>query len=80
MTSMPMILLFGARAYDQTRLYVNPACALLGLEGQEDKAVEVELFPSLMKLNTSNSATGMASKSLVKGCFNFKSQKLCRAN
>ena len=29
---------------DQTRLYVNPACACLGLEGQEDKAVEVELF------------------------------------
>ena len=29
---------------DQTRLYVNPACACLGLEGQEDKAVEVEVF------------------------------------
>ena len=58
---------------DQTRLYVNPACACLGLEGQEDKAVEVELFlPDELKYF--QLATGMASKSLVKGRFTLKAK------
>ena len=57
----------------QTRLYVNPACACLGLEGQEDKAVEVELFlPD--ELKHFQLATGMASKSLVKGRFTLKAK------
>ncbi|MEQ1291611.1 M61 family peptidase [Acinetobacter johnsonii] len=58
---------------DQTRLYVNPACSCLGLEGQEDKAVEVELFlPD--ELKHFQLATGMASKSLVKGRFTLKAK------
>ena len=58
---------------DQTRLYVNPACACLGLEGQEDKAVEVEVFlPD--ELKHFQLATGMASKSLVKGRFTLKAK------
>lgn len=58
---------------DQNRLYVNPACACLGLEGQEDKAVEVELFlPDELKYF--QLATGMASKSLVKGRFTLKAK------
>ena len=58
---------------DQSRLYVNPACACLGLEGQEDKAVEVELFlPD--ELKHFQLATGMASKSLVKGRFTLKAK------
>lgn len=58
---------------DQTRLYVNPACACLGLEGQEDKVVEVELFlPD--ELKHFQLATGMASKSLVKGRFTLKAK------
>ncbi|MDA1171901.1 MAG: M61 family peptidase [Proteobacteria bacterium] len=58
---------------DQTRLYVNPSCACLGLEGQEDKAVEVELFlPD--ELKHFQLATGMASKSLVKGRFTLKAK------
>ena len=58
---------------DQTRLYVNPACTCLGLEGQEDKAVEVELFlPD--ELKHFQLATGMASKSLVKGRFTLKAK------
>ena len=58
---------------DQTRLYVNPACACLGLEGQEDKAVEVELFlPD--ELKHFQLATGMTSKSLVKGRFTLKAK------
>ena len=58
---------------DQTRLYVNPACACLGLEGQEDKAVEVELFlPD--ELKHFQLATGMVSKSLVKGRFTLKAK------
>ena len=58
---------------DQTRLYVNPACACLGLEGQEDKAVEVEVFlPD--ELEHFQLATGMASKSLVKGRFTLKAK------
>ncbi|OOW09296.1 M61 family metallopeptidase [Acinetobacter sp. MF4640] len=58
---------------DQTRLYVNLACACLGLEGQEDKAVEVEVFlPD--ELKHFQLATGMASKSLVKGRFTLKAK------
>ncbi|PIL86612.1 hypothetical protein B4Q10_16635, partial [Acinetobacter baumannii] len=29
---------------DQTRLYINPACVCLGLEGQEQSACELEIF------------------------------------
>ena len=58
---------------DQTRLYVNPACVCLGLEGQEDKAVEVELFlaPELKHFQL---ATGLPSKSLVKGRYTLKAK------
>ena len=56
---------------DQTRLYVNPACACLGLEGQEDKAVEVEVFlPD--ELKHFQLATGLMAKSLVKGRYTLK--------
>ena len=56
---------------DQKRLYVNPACLCLGLDGQEHKAVEVEVFlpPELKHFQI---ATGLASKSLVKGRFTLK--------
>ena len=58
---------------DQTRLYVNPACACLGLEGQEDKAVEVELFlPD--ELKHFQLATDIETKSLVKGRFTLKAK------
>ena len=58
---------------DQTRLYVNPACACLGLDGQDDKAIEVELFlpPELKHFQL---ATGLPSKSLVKGRYTLKAQ------
>lgn len=51
---------------DQSRLYVNPACACLGLVDQEDTAIEVEVFlpPELKHFQL---ATGLKSKSLVKG-------------
>ena len=56
---------------DQTRLYVNPACTCLGLEGQEDKAVEVEVFlPD--ELKHFQLATGLMAKSLVKGRYTLK--------
>ena len=51
---------------DQTRLYVNPACLCLGLDGQEEKEVELELFLPT-ELKHFQLATGLASKSLVKG-------------
>ena len=58
---------------DQTRLYVNPACACLGLDGQEDKAIEVELFlPD--ELKHFKLATGLAAKSLVKGRYTLKAK------
>ncbi|MCK8640760.1 PDZ domain-containing protein [Acinetobacter schindleri] len=58
---------------DGTRLYVNPACACLGLEGQENKAIEVEIFlPD--ELKHFQLATGMASKSLVKGRYTLKAE------
>lgn len=58
---------------DQTRLYVNPACACLGLEGQEDKPIEVELFlpPELKHFQL---ATGLAAKSLVKGRYTLQAK------
>ena len=51
---------------DQSRLYVNPACACLGLVDQEHTAIEVEVFlpPELKHFQL---ATGLKSKSLVKG-------------
>ena len=51
---------------DQSRFYVNPACACLGLEGQQDKAIEVELFlPKECK--HFSLATGLKSKSFIQG-------------
>ncbi len=56
---------------DQNRLYVNPACACLGLDGQEDSPVEVEVFlPNALK--HFQIATGMPSKSYVKGRYTLK--------
>lgn len=56
---------------DQTRLYINPACVCLGLEGQEQSACELEIFlPE--ELKHFQLATGLASKSLVKGRFTLK--------
>ncbi len=56
---------------DQTRLYINPACACLALEGQEHKAIEVEIFlpPELKHFQL---ATGLTSRSLVKGRFTLE--------
>lgn len=52
---------------------MNPACACLGLEGQENKAIEVEIFlPD--ELKHFQLATGMASKSLVKGRYTLKAE------
>ncbi len=53
---------------DQTRFYVNPACACLGLVEQEDKAIEIELFLPA-ELKHFQLATGLKHKSLVKGRF-----------
>ncbi|MDV7705940.1 M61 family metallopeptidase [Acinetobacter pittii] len=56
---------------DHTRLYINPACVCLALEGQEQSACEVEVFlPD--ELKHFQLATGLASKSLVKGRFTLK--------
>ncbi|MFI8008594.1 M61 family metallopeptidase [Acinetobacter sp. ABJ_C4_1] len=56
---------------DQTRLYINPACVCLGLDGQEQSACELEIFlPD--ELKHFQLATGLASKSLVKGRFTLK--------
>ncbi|MDC4617635.1 M61 family peptidase [Acinetobacter baumannii] len=56
---------------DQTRLYINPACVCLGLEGQEQSACELEIFlPD--ELKHFQLVTGLASKSLVKGRFTLK--------
>ncbi|RKG31095.1 M61 family metallopeptidase [Acinetobacter tianfuensis] len=56
---------------DENRLYVNPACACLGLEGQEHKAVEVEIFlPD--ELKHFQIATGLKTRSLVKGRFTLE--------
>lgn len=56
---------------DQTRLYINPACVCLGLDGQEQSACELEIFlPD--ELKHFQLTTGLASKSLVKGRFTLK--------
>ena len=56
---------------DQTRLYVNPACVCLGLKDQEQAPCEIELFlPD--ELKHFQLATGLSSKSLVKGRFTLK--------
>ncbi len=56
---------------DQTRLYVNPACVCLGLEDQEQAPIELEIFlPD--ELKHFQIATGLASKSLVKGRYTLK--------
>ncbi|MDP9803633.1 M61 family metallopeptidase [Acinetobacter calcoaceticus] len=56
---------------DQTRLYINPACVCLALEGQEQSACEIEVFlPD--ELKHFQLATGLSSKSLVKGRFTLK--------
>lgn len=56
---------------DQNLFYVNPACACLGLEGQEDVACEVDLFlPEAVQHFTL--ATGLAAKSHVPGRFTLK--------
>lgn len=58
---------------DQNRLYVNPACVCLGLEGQEENQVEVEVFlPD--ELKHFQLATGLAHKSLVKGRHTLKAK------
>ena len=56
---------------DQTRLYVNPACVCLGLQDQEDSPIELEVFlpPELKHFQI---ATGLVSKSLVKGRYTLK--------
>ncbi len=58
---------------DQNRLYINPACACIGLVGHEDKPVEVEVFlpPELKHFQL---ATGLKSKSLVKGRYTSKAK------
>ncbi|WP_336034970.1 M61 family peptidase [Acinetobacter bereziniae] len=56
---------------DQSRLYVNPACVCLGLQDQQDSAIEVEVFlPE--ELKHFQLATGLVSKSFVKGRFTLK--------
>lgn len=58
---------------DQTRLYVNPACVCLGLEDQEQAPIELEIFlPD--ELKHFQIATGLASKSLVKGRYTLKAE------
>ena len=58
---------------DQSRLYVNPACVCLGLDGQEDKAIEVEIFlpPELKHFQL---ATGLPHKSFVSGRYTLKAK------
>lgn len=58
---------------DQSRLYVNPACVCLGLDGQEDKAIEVEIFlpPELKHFQL---ATGLSHKSFVSGRYTLKAK------
>lgn len=56
---------------DQTRFYVNPACVCLSLKDQEEAECELEVFlPDEFKHFTV--ATGLASKSLVKGRYTLK--------
>ena len=56
---------------DQTRFYVNPACVCLGLKDQEEAGCELEVFlPEEFK--HFQMATGLTSKSLVKGRYTLK--------
>jgi len=56
---------------DENRLYVNPACACLGLEGHEHKAIEVEVFlPD--ELKHFQIATGLKTRSMVRGRFTLE--------
>lgn len=56
---------------DQTRFYVNPACVCLALKDQEEAECELEVFlPDEFKHFTV--ATGLTSKSLVKGRYTLK--------
>ena len=58
---------------DQTRLYVNPACVCLGLQDQEQAPIELEIFlPD--ELKHFQIATGLVSKSLVKGRYTLKAE------
>lgn len=58
---------------DQTRLYINPACVCLGLQDQEQAPCEVEVFlPD--ELKHFQIATGLTTKSLVKGRFTLKAE------
>lgn len=56
---------------DQTRLYFNPAAICMGLEDQEQAGVEVDIFlpPELKHFQI---ASGLETKSLVKGRYNLK--------
>ncbi|MFT4021767.1 MAG: M61 family peptidase, partial [Acinetobacter sp.] len=56
---------------DQTRLYVNPSCVCLGLEGQEDAPCELEVFLP-QSLKHFQLATGLQAKSLVKGRYTLQ--------
>ena len=56
---------------DQTHFYVNPACVCLALKDQEEAECELEVFlPDEFKHFTV--ATGLTSKSLVKGRYTLK--------
>lgn len=58
---------------DQTRLYVNPACACLALTGQENNPCEVELFIP-KALQHFQLATGLIHKQLVTGRYTLKAE------
>ena len=58
---------------DQTRLYINPAVVCLGLQDQEHSPIELEVFlPN--ELKHFQIATGLESKSLVKGRYTLKAE------
>src|SRR5690606_34721327 len=58
---------------DQNRLYINQACACLGLEGHEYDEVELEVF-LYYELKHFQLATGMLAKCLVKRRFTLKAK------
>lgn len=58
---------------DQTRFYVNPACVCLGLQEQEQAPCELELFLP-KNLQHFELATGLPSKSMVKGRYTLKAE------
>lgn len=58
---------------DQNMLYVNPACACLGLDGQADVACEIDVFlPENLQHFTLS--TGLTVKSHVPGRYTLKAQ------